>query len=113
MERGPGAPPEVNIVYHATQKPWQRSISTFHTNLQLSISGKLLDPADHYTYLGLTISGDMTWDAHLNHILAQDRSDAHLVSRLIQTENRPPYCAAGRARGGRGGRGRGAGAGQL
>ena len=83
-----------NIVYHATDIRWQQQRTAFHTQLQPSIGGAVLQPADHYTYLGLTISNDMTWTAQFDRMLARVRSDAHLVSRLIQSDNRPPYFTA-------------------
>ena len=83
-----------NVVYHATDNRWQQQRTAFHTQLQPSIGGAVLQPADHYTYLGLTISNDMTWTAQFDRMLARARSDAYLVSRLIQSDNRPPYFTA-------------------
>ena len=83
-----------NIVYHATDIRWQQQRTAFHTQLQPCVSGAVLQPADHYTYLGLTISNDMTWTAQFDRMLVRVRSDAHLVSRLIQSDNRPPYFTA-------------------
>ena len=83
-----------NVVYHAVDMYALSRRMRWHAKLQPSISGFVLQPADSYTYLGLTISYDLTWTEQFERLLTRARSDAYLVSRLVQSDNNPPFFPA-------------------
>jgi len=83
-----------NVVWHAVDAAATSRRIRWEASRPLTISGFTLQPANNYTYLGLTISHDLTWTDQFDRLLARARSDAYLVSRLIQSDDKPPYFPA-------------------
>ena len=53
-------------------------------------SGGSDDKANNYTCLGITISDNLSWSQQFERLLSRARSDSYLVSRLIQSDDKPP-----------------------